>query len=460
MKKKREKSGISIYKKLIFSYVLFALIIIMIFVVCILGVSMARTGGSFDNEDLYIITTGKECQSRLATITGFAGWVEQLDESYRVVEVYGEKKTAEMGYSQDQLYDLISGHQAGQTEYVGFINENKEDSGYYLIQYYRQDIELNPAIMYSPENSDSTWNTVFVLLFIVLFAGACVLLGSYLSSRIRRPLRTLSNAMNQVKAGEASVLLDFKAEAEFAEIRDAFNIMTRSLEEARQQKEEAEAKKNKMLLELSHDIKTPISTIRSFAVALEQDMVKEEDKPGYYNTIHLKAVRITSLADDMFTMLKMRSGDYQLQKKQEDICEFLRKQCAEYYYDALEKGLQMTVDIPETEISCAADYTLLTRVVGNLLSNAVKYNQTGKSIEVKIKKIQDRIKIWVSDDGEPIADEIRLTLFDDFIRGDRARKSDGGTGLGLSITKAVVEKHGGDIYYEYANEMNHFIIVL
>lgn len=456
--KRKQRAKVSIYIKLVLSYLLFSVMVIILLMASLYVVSLLRTKGHLDSAYPYKIVNEKVCKEQIAGIEGLGGWVEQLDEEYRIIAVYGEKKTDSQAYSPDDLFWLLSGDKASPLEYIGFINKSEDVSGYYLVQYHRKDITMSVTILYSGNNTNSSWNTALLILFFLLSVGLCLLMAAYLSRPIRRPLRSLSDAFHRVKEGEEAVVLDFKAEAEFVEIRDTFNVMTQSLAAAKREKEEAETKKNKMLLELSHDIRTPISTINSFAVALEEDMVKEEDKPGYYKTIHMKAIKVSSLADDMFMMLKMKSDGYQLQKQRADICEFLRIQCVEYFQDAQERGLEMDINIPETEIYYEADYPLLARMIGNLLSNAVKYNQTGKQIAVTLEKDRERILIKVADDGVAIDEEVRGRLFDDFVRADMARKSDGGTGLGLSIAKTIVEKHGGKISYEYQRGENCFMV--
>lgn len=460
MIKSRNKNKMSIYKKLVFSYVQFSLLLIILLGLSLFGVFWLQTSGRMNGAEPYNVASEAACKENMTGISGLNGWVEKLDESYQVSKIYGEKQTGSRNYTVDDLFELINGNQDSSCEYIGFLNPSTDSTGYYLIQYHRADIQLKPTVMYSTENSRPLWSRLVAVIFLALFIGACVLMGTYLSRRIRRPLADLSDGMSRVKAGEEGVILDFQAEAEFAEIRDAFNIMTRSLAAARQEKEEAEERKNKMLLELSHDIRTPITTINSFAVALEEDMVQEADKPQYYRTIRTKAIQVSRLADDMFTMLKMKSSDYQLQKKQDNICEFLRRLCAEYYPVVEERGLQMSAVIPEGDILYEADYPLLARVLGNLLTNAVMYNRTGRQVEVRLEPKERQMVITVADDGEAVAASIRDRLFDDFVRGDGARKSDGGTGLGLSIAKAIIVKHGGQISYQYQDEKNCFIIRL
>jgi len=286
-------------------------------------------------------------------------------------------------------------------------------------------------------------------------------MGYYLRAKINRPLKQLVNAMKQVQEGTEGLRLDFKTEAEFALIRDAFNQMIDSLEQARAEREESEKSKNRILLELSHDIKTPIATINSYAVALEQGLVTEEKEQMYYETIRLKAERVNKMADDMFTMLKMKSREYKIGKDEKDICEFLRRQCVQYYEEAANRGLEIAARIPEKHIFCKADFLLLERVVGNLIENAMKYNKTGDRILVTLDEEEKEIRITVQDDGLPIHNsEVAGDIFEAFVRGDKSRRTDGGTGLGLTIAREIVEKHSGTISYVYEEKWNIFIFTI
>lgn len=296
------------------------------------------------------------------------------------------------------------------------------------------------------------------VVFLLLFINNCIILSHYLSKKIKKPLNELVKGMEKVKAGEKGVYLDFVAEREFVEIRDTFNLMIKQLEESRREKEEMEQKKSQLLLELSHDIKTPLSTIKGYANALESGLVPEEKKVSYYQTIDKKADRVCSLAENMFLMLKMENPDFHLQLKQVDICELTRQICAEFYEDILTAGLSFEIDIPETPYYVQADEEAMGRVIGNLLSNAGKYNQTGGQVGVLLSVGEEQVELRVWDDGEIISEDLQNTIFDPFVRGDKARKTNGGTGLGLSISKVIMEKQRGALTYEIYQGKNCFVV--
>ena len=286
-------------------------------------------------------------------------------------------------------------------------------------------------------------------------------MSRYLSRKIKKPLNEIIGGMEQViEQGVDQVHLDFQAQKEFEEIRDSFNIMTERLEQEKREKRVLEEKKNRMLLELSHDIKTPVATIKSYANALEEGLVKAEDTKDYYQIIDKKAVRVDVLVNEMFLMLKLDRPEYELELKRTDLCELIRTVCVDYYEELESKGIEMYIEIPETPIWAEVDQKEFTRVVENLLGNIVKYNQTGHGAWVIVREELGMAQIQVQDDGEAIDEEIRPILFDPFVRGDKARTSRGGTGLGLAIAKKIVEKMGGEITYLYEEGRNQFRIIL
>lgn len=284
-------------------------------------------------------------------------------------------------------------------------------------------------------------------MFALLLADmVCVSL--YISRVIHRPLQNLISGMKRVEQGEERVELSMQTEREFVEIQKAFNRMTERLQEQKAENERMGRNRQRMLLELSHDIRTPIATIKSSAFALQEGMVAEENLKQYYNTIVLKADRVNQMSEDLFTMLKMESADYVIAFQNTDIAELARRVCAEYYEEIISAGFEFVIAIPENSIYVNGDEKLLARVIGNLLTNARKYNQTGREIQAGMMEEYGEVSLWVQDDGIPIGAELRDMMFAAFVRGESTRSTKGGTGLGLAIAKAVVEKHGGALSYQ------------
>lgn len=433
----------SIFTKLIGSFVLYAAAVCITFVLCMLLEMMLIGNGDITSLQPSRIIDEHGSVVNLEIAQKMGGWVEELDADYTVVNIYGEKMTTEKSYTPDDILKLTSAY--GNTEYVGFFMQPEYSDSRFLCLYDRDIMRIDTTIILNDIEKFGTPNLSF--LFFPLAVIEMLLTCLYLKKKIKRPLVSIVEGMEQLKSGDDGARISIKTEAEFEQIVDTFNVMAQQLATERAEKEQLTQKKNQMLLELSHDIKTPVATIKSYARALADGLVPEERITDTYQIIDAKANRVQRLTEDMFTMLKMDNPDYRLNLETVNLCECLRQLCAEYYDEVTQSGFDFRIDIPEIAISAEVDSDLILRVMSNLISNAVKYNKTGRTIAVSIHAESDRTTLAVSDDGEEIDKVFAESMFNAFARGDKARKTDGGTGLGLAISAIIAEKHGGKITY-------------
>lgn len=457
-RKGKKKKG-SIFWKLIISYIIFSMIAIVVTMVCMAVSIFISFGGSNPDFPGILVEDGKI--GNLTEIDNLNGWVEELDENYRVVNIYGRKQTLEQSYTPEQLIDMTA--QKGYTydklpasDPAGYyIYWQQREGGYYLMFYPRDSFVITYNFdvdqVFTTNVGSGALLVVLVLLLIDVFC-----MSFYIFRKIKRPLDGLIYGMERVEQGEEKVELPLQTEREFVEIGEAFNRMTKQLGQQKAENEKMAKSRQKMLLELSHDIKTPVATIKSYASALEEGMVPEGERLKYYQTIALKADRVNNMSEDLFTMLKMESTDYLLELIQVDLAELTRQICAEYYEEIAGAGFTFDIEIPENAVYVKGDEKLLTRVISNLLINAKKYNRRGRQIKINLKEEKKQACLFVTDDGDLIEETVRNTMFTAFVRGESARNSGGGTGLGLAIAKAVMEKHGGSIYYREENGCNVF----
>ena len=457
---KRSRNRGSIFRKLMGSYVIFALIAIVVVTVVMAVYFLTALDLSEDSKFPGLLILEDGSIGNLDDVMTLNGWVEELDENYTVVNVYGNKQTKDTSYTEKQLIEDAA-QMNDRSEY--YLYWQKKEGGYYLMYYPKEAF----VVTYS---FDAGWvfetnlNMVAMLILVLLLILDLLGVSIYISRKIRRPLNNLISGMKRVEQGEEQVELSMQTEKEFLEIQEAFNHMTEQLYMQKAENAKMSKSRQRMLLELSHDIKTPVATIKSCAYALQEGMVPENELTKYYQTIALKADRVNTMSEDLFTMLKMESADYQLEQKPLDLAELTRRICAEFYEEITEAGFDFEIEIPDEAVFVNGDEKLLARVISNLLVNAKKYDQTGKRIEVAIEVMpasaKEVVMIRVSDDGTPIEPSVRDTMFHAFVRGESARNTKGGTGLGLSIAKAVMEKHGGTISYEERNGMNVFELML
>lgn len=451
MKRTYKKKG-SIFPKVLMSYFLFSAVAIVLILGGLFLQLVTVADGNVEKMIPSMLVKEDGSLEALDSVYRAKGWVEKLDKDYQVAEIYGEKLTDTMSYTERELLNAM--RIDGMDKEYHFFWEPTKEGGYLFV--YPQDVmEISVTFEYEELNITAAGRMIMILMIFLLIADG-LLVSFYIYNKIRKPLKRMVMGMQRVASGEEHVRLSFRTEGEFLEIIEAFNTMNDSLEKEKAEKEKLQKERNQMLLELSHDLKTPLATIKSSALALAEGVVREEELEHYYHTIAAKGDRVNAMADDLFTLLKMESSDYCPEKEELDFCELVRQICAEYYEEM--SHFDMSIDIPEKSIPVMADERLIMRAVANLVTNAVKYNQTGSEIEVKVLEENETVSVIVSDDGEEIADEVKERMFQVFVRGDKSRRTSGGTGLGLAITRSVARKHGGDVIYQYAEKKNQFVL--
>lgn len=218
-------------------------------------------------------------------------------------------------------------------------------------------------------------------------------------------------------------------------------------EEREQQQRDFDKKRNLMLSDIAHDLRTPMTTVNGYAKALADGMVTDETKKQeYLNAIQNKSVRMNELINLLFEYAKLDSEGFRLDKTKLDLCELLRENAALAYSDIEEAGMDFEVQIPEEPYYINADSIQLSRVVTNLLNNAIRHNPKGTTITLSMKEEAAGVRVVVADDGNAIPDDISGHIFEPFAKGDSSRRS-GGSGLGLSIAKKVINMHGWDLKF-------------
>ena len=228
------------------------------------------------------------------------------------------------------------------------------------------------------------------------------------------------------------------------------------------QKQEFDRKRNLMLSDIAHDLRTPITTIYGYSKAIMDGMVTDGKQQEYLMAIYNKSARMSDLTNLLFEYVKLDSEGFSLEKEDLDLSELLRENAALLFSDIEEAGMELSVDIPEKEERIVADRMQLSRCVTNLLVNAMRHNPPGTKIELALRKQAGIWLVIVADTGEEIPEKIKDHLFDPFSKGDNSRKSGKGSGLGLSIVDKVVQMHGWQLKLEqpYGKYQKAFVITI
>ncbi|MDC7294240.1 HAMP domain-containing histidine kinase [Butyrivibrio sp. DSM 10294] len=266
-----------------------------------------------------------------------------------------------------------------------------------------------------------------------------------ISFTIRRPLKLLESAMLDITRGKTDTTVAYEGPREFVEIADAFNMMSTELHDSEKKRAAAEQEKQKMLADISHDLKTPITVIQGYAKAVADGLIPKEDEKKYLDTISKKADGLSELINTFYEYSKLEHPEFQLVRETGDVAEYFREYLALKYEELELVGFNIEPDIPDERIMYSFDKMQLKRVFENIISNSIKANKEGTTIIASMKKAGDKIIIRLGDDGVGIPKNLRKDVFKPFVVGNESRTSGQGTGLGLSIAYLVVKAHGGTI---------------
>ena len=286
---------------------------------------------------------------------------------------------------------------------------------------------------------------ILIFVFAVCVILLIILVGLRMVAKIRRPLAVLDGAMKGFTDGEREPVRDYRGPKEFVQIIDTFNDMSDKLARSEQEQRRLEEQKRKMLADISHDLKTPITVISGYARAIEDGLIPREDEEKYVRIISQKADLLEELISSFSDYSRLDHPDFQLVLEQGDLCEYFRSYMAGRYQELQLGGFGMEVDIPDEKIETQFDRMQLKRVFENIITNSIRHAGAGATIYGSICVKNRQAVIELGDSGPGIPEEFRDHIFEPFVIGDESRKSGGGSGLGLSIAKKIVNRHGGTI---------------
>ncbi|MCX7922583.1 MAG: HAMP domain-containing histidine kinase [Clostridia bacterium] len=443
-----------IIRMLIKNYIIFVILVVLIcvasFVFMAIQMEKSVKEGQFPRIVAGMIVREDYESIDSSQVEEMDGWVEILDSDNRVIHVKGTKKTSTYKYTSEDIYDIVGFYGNSAFIYTAKAFKAKDGKWYTcLVALPGEKVDLQFNLKNAPYSvSKFLIDNILkaAVLFLLLFLLNIYLYSRWTAKKISSPLNKITEAINKMSGGNPTVRMDFKAEYEFLQIRDAFNYMADKLEKAEVEKKRLEEGRKRMFVDISHDLKTPITTISGYAKALSEGIVTEEVKrQRYLNTIYEKSARVTELINNLFELGKMETTQLQLNMERLDFVEFLRGIAAEHYEQMEEKGIELDFMVDSEKVMCIFDRKEMGRVIANILGNALAYNPPGTTLRIQLFEYEKHIELEIADNGIGIDEGMRDMVFEPFVRVDSARKSDGGIGLGLAIARKIIEAHEGTI---------------
>lgn len=282
------------------------------------------------------------------------------------------------------------------------------------------------------------------LTALPLYAGALAFFIWRLGRRLRPPLERLRTALDAQARGQRVEVGDCGGVQELQRIGRSLDELSAKLAESEREREHLDRERQRMIANISHDLKTPVTVIAGYVDALADGKIPPEEQGRYLAAIRSRTDALTGLINAFHEYSKVDHPQFSLQRRELDLCEYLREYLAAQY-DAIElAGFALDVSIPEEPCPCSLDPFQMGRALDNLIGNALRYNRLGTVLTVTLQHRGGEALLTIADNGEGIPPDRAAAIFDPFVVGSDAR-SGGGSGLGLSITRRLVELHGGTI---------------
>ncbi|MFD0961002.1 sensor histidine kinase [Paenibacillus chungangensis] len=299
--------------------------------------------------------------------------------------------------------------------------------------------------------SDIVSTNLGMLLAFFLYLLIALFIFCFLQWTVFRYFGLINESVRGIADGQLGLQyqIGVRKRSPFGLLAHNVNRLSQRLSLALEEERRSEQTKNELITNVSHDLRTPLTSVLGYLALIEQDRYRDEVELRHYTAIaYEKAQRLHVLINDLFDYTRMRHDSVAIKMEVMNLVEFLGQLLVHYHLPLQEVGLEARLDSRDTVVAIQADTSLLLRVFENLLTNAMVYGKDGKFIHLVIRREKSRgmAVVEVINYGDPIPALDLPHIFDRFYRGDKSRTQwSGGSGLGLAISKNIVEKHGGTI---------------
>ncbi len=281
-------------------------------------------------------------------------------------------------------------------------------------------------------------------MFLAFFQAGCIgmvvalIFSAGIVRWVSRPLLDVAHAATKVAEGNYSTRVPVHGPDEVREVARTFNTMTERVEVGQKSQRD-------FLANVSHDLRTPLTSIQGFAQAIADGV--SDDNAHAANIIYSEAGRMTRMVNDLLDLARIQAGRMDMMRQAVEIDELLKTVGESMAMRARDRGLQLDVQIPDLP-RIAGDGDRLAQVFTNLVDNAIKHTPAGGRVWLRASLDNQGVLVRVQDTGEGIPRDDLPRIFERFYQVDKSRAKSSGTGLGLAITREIVQAHAGRIWVE------------
>ncbi len=287
---------------------------------------------------------------------------------------------------------------------------------------------------------------------LLVFAGLSALtIGFFASKTMTDRLSKLSEATRSLAGRDFTIRLKISGNDEIAQLAETFNIMARNLQEVEEQKQQLERTRRDLTAWVSHDLRTPLTSMRVMIEAMLDGVVDDDETVHrYLDNSRVEIEHLSGLIDDLFELAQLDVGHLQISVQRASIRDLISDTIGGMRLKADQRGIDLQGEVADDVDMILMAPDKIQRVLTNLVDNAIKYADSGVRVTLSAWRAGDDIRIDIHNSGSYIPEDALPRLFESFFRGEGSRKRDDdgarGTGLGLAIARGFIEAHGGRIW--------------
>ncbi|MCH4886389.1 HAMP domain-containing histidine kinase [Acidaminobacter sp. JC074] len=344
----------------------------------------------------------------------------QVIYSNRGIEGKMDEDTFDCLYGENENFEMI--------KQVFYVNDQKH------LAVFMFPTEINEYLL---------GEMIVIILAILLIIILSALLSLYLylkrlNKKVIKPIEVLEENMLNFDVEDSQIPMTYNGPLEFKNIFSRFYEMAGRLKEAQDNNQ-------KMIADISHDLKTPISVVQLYTKLLSEEEVSDKEKEEMMQKIVTKTDEMSELINLFSEYSKLFHSDLKFEMVSCDIVDYSREYLINKYNELDTLGYELDIDLPEDKIEVSLDLMNFKRIYDNIIGNSLKYNDKGAKIFFSIKEVGSHVVITLGDNGVGIEKAIREKVFEAFIIGNDARTTGSGTGLGMAIVKKIVDLHDGQV---------------